>query len=587
MTNRKVFLILPLLIFLFFALQVRAASISLLPQVRTFGIGQEFSIDIKINTEDVFINATEATIRFPVDILEMTGVDKTNSVFGFWPDEPKISNEDGTLRFTGGTAKGISGDSLQILKMKFKTKGTGFADLTLIDAAVTASDGKGTNVLSTLKGTTITIETQVITPAPPLPASTKPLPTSQSSAIPSLIEAPKKVIREPVIAKNLPKKPELQVPLYPDESRWYNHVGEIAVFWELPPDVIQVSTRLSQSSDERPGDKELELFNGKTFGTLKEGIWYVRVQFRNSIGLGPPAYYKISVDTTPPIPFEIKIDTLASDNPIPEVRYETHDGFSGISHAVLFIDGKEFLKSTTTAVILPRQSPGKHNLLIRVFDLAGNSVESDLAFEVLPLPTPIIEFVTRSISQDEFIFVSGKSIPNALIDARVSNTSRQEIFKGTVPSDSSGNWKIAVDQPLSTGAYTLSVIARDERGATSFSTKEESFKVRPKTILSLGFIDLGWFDILLIAMVIITSGVGFATWWYVSKKNTRVAYKIIIGRDIEKLSTLLSDYLKELGGLQELHDPSRFTRATALIEKMKEVVAKMKKYLGEEVNRLK
>jgi hypothetical protein len=54
---------------------------------------------------------------------------------------------------------------------------------------------------------------------------------------------------------------------------------------------------------------------------------------------------------------------------------------------------------------------------VRVFDLAGNSVESDLAFEVLPLPTPVIEFVTRSISQDELIFASGKSIPNAYIQA--------------------------------------------------------------------------------------------------------------------------------------------------------------------------
>jgi hypothetical protein len=140
---------------------------------------------------------------------------------------------------------------------------------------------------------------------------------------------------------------------------------------------------------------------------------------------------------------------------------------------------------------------------------------------------------------------------------------------------------------LSTGKYTISVIARDERGATSFSTKEESFKVRPKTILSLGFIDLGWFEIFLIAMLMMISGAGLIAWWYISKTKTREAYKIIVGRDIEKLSTLLSGHLKELEGLQELHDPSRSTQATALIDKMKEVVAKMKKYLGEEVSKLK
>lgn len=572
-------------IIFFLAVSVNAATISLLPQARTFGIGQEFSVDIKINTENAFINASEATIRFPVDILELTTVDKTNSAFGFWPDEPKISNEDGTLRFTGGTAKGISGDSLQILKMKFKAKGAGLADLTLIDAAVTASDGKGTNVLSTLKGTTITIGTAVVTPAPPPPASQAPAIISPSVIPP--IEVPKKVIREPVIAKKLSQKPELRVPLYLDEARWYNHLGETAVFWNVPEDVIEVASVIDKSPTTKPQKPEQELFTGKNFGILKEGIWYIHVRFRNNIGWGETAHYKIAIDTTAPLPFEIKTDQVASDNPTPEVRYEAHDILSGISHALLFIDSKEFLKSTTTVSTLSPQSPGKHTLLVRVFDLASNSVESDLAFEILPLPTPIIEFVTRSVAQDELIFASGKSIPNTFIDARVSNTSQQEVFKGSVPSDSSGNWKIAVDKSLATGKYTISVIARDERGATSFSTKEELFKVRPKTILSLGFIDLGWFEIFLIAMIIVTSGAGLAAWRYVSQKNTRGAYKIIVGRDIEKLSTLLTDHLKELEDAQELHDPSRAAKVASLIERMKETIAKMKKYLGEEVSKLK
>lgn len=585
MFKRKVFFIFPFLVSLFFAFYTDAATISLLPQSRTFGIGQEFSVDIKINTEEASINAAEATIRFPVDILELTAIDKISSAFGFWPDEPKISNEEGTLKFTGGTAKGITGESLQILKMKFKAKGAGFADLTLHDGAVTASDGKGTNVLSQLKGTTITIGTEVVAPAKPssLPQAT----VSISPVIAPPIEEPKKIIRKPVIAQKLPLKPELRVPLYPDETRWYNHSGETAVFWNVPDDVIEVAGVIDKSPTTKPQKPEQELFTGKNFGVSKEGVWYIHVRFRNNVGWGETAHYKIAIDTTAPLPFEIKMDQLAGDNPTPEVRYEAHDILSGISHALLFVDDKEFLKSTTTVSTLSPQAPGKHNLLVRVFDLADNSVESDLAFEILPLPTPTIEFVTRSVFQDELIFASGKSIPNTFIDAHVSNTLRQEIFKGTVPSDNAGNWKIIIDKPLSIGGYTVSVVARDERGATSFSTKEESFKVRPKAILSLGFLDLGWFEILLIAMLVIVSGASLTAWRYVSKTKTREAYRIIVGRDIEKLSTLLSNHLKELEGLQELHDPSRSTQAKALIDRMKEVVVKMKKYLGEEVSKLK
>jgi len=152
MANKKVFFVLPLFIFFIFTSRLNAATISLLPQARTFGIGQEFSVDIKIDTEEMYINAGQATLIFPVDILELSSVDKSSSVFSFWPDEPKISNDEGVLNFTGGTAKGISGGALQILKINFKAKRAGFAELTLRDAAVTASDGKGTNVLEEMRG---------------------------------------------------------------------------------------------------------------------------------------------------------------------------------------------------------------------------------------------------------------------------------------------------------------------------------------------------------------------------------------------------------------------------------------------------
>lgn len=583
MTNKK-FLILSIFTFFFFASDINAAALSLLPQARTFDIGQEFGVDIIINTEEAYINAAQATILFPAGSLELLSVDRTGSVFGFWTDEPGISNEDGTLIFTGGTTKGIAGGALQVLKMKFKAKNAGFAELNIRDAAVTASDGRGTNILSALKGTSITIGagTAVIAPAEPPPVK---LPDTAITTPPP--EAPKKIIREPVAAKNLPQKPQLRVPLYPDEARWYNHVGEVMVFWNLPPDVLQVSTRLSRAPDKLPGEKDAELFTGKNFGVLKEGIWYIRVQFRNNVGWGEIAYYKISIDTTVPSPFDIKMDAPASDNPAPEIRYEAHDALSGISHALIFVDDKEFLRSTTTAMALPVQALGKHALLIRIFDLAGNSVESDIAFEILPLPAPVIEFFTESASQGESIFISGRSIPNISVEVRAIDASAREVFRGSVLSDGSGNWKIAIDRPLATGKYTILAIARDERGAKSYPAEEKSFTVRPKTILSFGLIDLGWFEIFLISMLVIISGASLIAWRYVAKKSIRDAYKIIVGRDIEKLGTILSDDLKELEGLQESHDPSRSTQSAAGISRMKETILKMKKYIGEEVRKLK
>ena len=46
----------------------------------------------------------------------------------------------------------MNGLSLQILKIVFRVKGNGVANVILDDAAVTANDGLGTNILSLVRG---------------------------------------------------------------------------------------------------------------------------------------------------------------------------------------------------------------------------------------------------------------------------------------------------------------------------------------------------------------------------------------------------------------------------------------------------
>lgn len=570
--------------FLGSAFSANAATISLLPQARTFGIGQEFSVDIKIDTEEAYINASQATVRFPVSMLELLSVDKANSAFGFWVEEPKISNDEGTLIFTGGTTSGISGGSLQILKLKFKAKGAGLAEVALQDAAVTASDGKGTNVLSALKGTSVSVGTQVVPSVAPVVSVPSKAPIVTTPIVPAA--EPQKIVREAVVAQKLPEKPTLRVPLYSDATRWYNHQEEAAVFWDVPSDAIEAAVLVDHSPLTKPQKSESELLTGKNLGILKEGVWYVHVRFRNNIGWSETSHYKISIDATPPLPFEIK-DSLTSDNPTPEIRYEAHDALSGISHSVLFLDGKEFLKGTTTSTVLPPQLPGPHTVLVRVFDLAGNSAESDLKFEILPLATPIVDFVSSSIIQGESVYASGKSIPDAFVDVRILDKLKREVFSDSAKSDGRGDWKISISEPMPTGTYAVSITARDERGARSFPAEGGALKVHPRTIVSLGgFVDLGWFEILLIVILLITSAGSFVAWRYVSKNKTREAYKMIVGRDVNKFVDMLLSFLKELESAGDLNEDSRRVKQKALIEQARETVAKMKKYIGEEVNKL-
>ncbi|MBI2450702.1 MAG: hypothetical protein HYV47_04185 [Candidatus Nealsonbacteria bacterium] len=569
--------------------QTDAAILSAVPEKRTVIPGEFLIIDIKANTEDVSVNAAQATVRFPSNILELTEADKTGSVLSFWVEEPLISNEDGTLKFIGGTVSGVSGSALQILKIKFKAVGAGTAEISMNDAVITANDGRGTNVLSMIQGTNIAVSPEAITPKAPEAAA--------PSAEQPQIEQPQPIEREAVPAAGLPSQPKLRVPLYPDESRWYNHLGEVVTFWDVPDDVIKIATAIDHIPSTSPENVETDLFTGKSFGQLSEGVWYIHVQFKNNIGWGPETHYKISIDTTPPLAFEAGVDEEVNDNPAPKIFFETFDSLSGVSRALIYVDNQEPIETKKTSLILPLQPPGKKLLKVRFFDLAGNSVEDDLEFEILALPTPIIEFVTKRVSRDEAVFISGAALPSAFVDLRVY-TKAAEVLKQTAQTDTSGKWGLSLKEPLLIGDYTITATSRDERGALSFPSAPEEFKIRPRTILSIGPVDFGYFEIFIIIILMIFAGAGFYGWYYFGLKKKRESYAIIIARDVEKMHNLLENNLIKLEeNLRSLEkfinpitkdiDPTMQEESLVFIGKMKEVLGKIKKYVKKEVEELR
>lgn len=574
----KYFIITALLTFFCVPLiRAEAATISVFGEKKIFGAGEEFTLDIKVDTEDLGINAAQATVNFPISILELVSVDKQGSVFNFWVEEPLIANENGTLKFIGGTAKGVSGSSLQILKLKLKARGAGEATINIGEAVVTASDGRGTNVLSEIKGINIVVVARGAVLLVP-----QPTPVAQ--------EAPQRVVRTAISGASLPQAPELRVPAYPDPARWYNHLADAIVLWEVPSDITQVATAITQNPNTDPQKVELELFNGKNFGVLKEGIWYAHVQFRNNVGWGKIVHYRIAIDTTAPLPFEAFIDEQVTQNPSPTLNFESQDSLSGISRAAIVIDGRAPIETVEKGLKIPPQLLGKHNALVKIFDFAGNSIEDDLEFEILPLPQPTLNFLTQSVSQDDFVYVSGKAVPNGFVDLTVIGEGGQEVFRGSPGSDNLGNWEIIIEQTFPLGNYMLSGRARDDRGAISFPADLGVFKIKAKSILSLGFIELGWFEIAIIIVLIVVSLVSISSWYYIARENKRRAYGIVAGRDVDKLANLLSNDLKAIEEwvkrVKTIETKDK-TEARFLFKKMKETILKMKKYLGEEVEKLK
>ena len=259
------------------------------PATGEYGVGKEISIDFKIDSDGVGLNAAQATIRFPKDTLTVKSIDKTGSTFNFWLEEPAFSNEDGVITFVGGTPYGVSGASLQVVHIVFTSKGSGSAPITITDAAVTASDGNGTNILSKTNGAVFTIS-----------------PTATAPAI--IVPAPKQITREVAPASGLPEKPTLTIPLYPDPATWYNLSNIFAVNFALPRNISEISTAINKQPNFTPTEESEGLFDSKTFAALSDGIWYLHVRFQNGIGWGATTHYRIAVDTHPPLPFAVTSD---------------------------------------------------------------------------------------------------------------------------------------------------------------------------------------------------------------------------------------------------------------------------------------
>ena len=421
--------------------QVFAASnLSLVSEVQTAGIGQQFSVSLLLDTEEN-INAAQGIVSFSPSVLQMVSVDNGSSIFNFWVEDPTISNDVGTMSFVGGSSKIVNGKKLKILTMKFKAVGIGNSNIKFSNGVVTADDGLGTNVLSIVKETSVIVSGTVI-------------PGTAVTTAPAVVSAPAQpkpamVERVPVAVKNLPSAPKLSVGLYPDEKKWYSQIGEATVFWDLPTDVISVSILVDKNPNGKPVTFEKQLFDGKNIGILEEGVNYVHVKFKNNVGNGPISTYRIALDTTAPLDFKVQMpEGLKISNPSPTINFSTNDSLSGKAFYSVIIDAQTPIKTESEELKLPLLEPGEHSVLVKAFDNAGNGAEASLSFEILPIASPEIKFVTQPFysDSDSALLVRGSGLPSAITLLSIVKPDGVVSARASARADETGEWEYSFSE---------------------------------------------------------------------------------------------------------------------------------------------
>ena len=564
---------------LFTASVAHAAVLYWVPTVGGWEIGGTITADLKIDSEGVGINAAQATISFPQGLLEVSTINKSDSAFSFWLEEPSFSNTAGTISFVGGTPYGVSGASIKVLTATFTVKGPGAASITATDAAITASDGAGTNVLSKTIDAAYTLTAKR--------EATSPLPPGITVAPPTVVTPPQQIVRPVVQAEQTPKKPVVRIALYPDTSVWNNVSNIFTANWDLPRDVTEVSTEINNQPNFQPRTSK-GLFDSQSFPALQDGTWYLHTRFRNTEGWGETAHERLTIDTKAPLPFTItSSESGSSDNPSPVLSFKTSDPLSGIYEYQVRVNGDAWvtipLSEFTGSWKITPLAPGAHQITVRAIDRAGNSIESSISQETLPITSPSIITTTEQLFSDETkgLTIQGTALPSTEIILTLT-MSEINIEERVIPVDMRGNWEYTYSEPLRNGVYKATVINRDVRGALSLAVESAEMQVMERPIVQLGKVSIGKNGALILLLLLIAGGFTAGYLFFKARREKVVLRVSLAESDASKIFNVINADIEKVDRARSTETPADDEFA---VNKLRENAKKMSGYLRKAIGR--
>jgi hypothetical protein len=414
---------------------------------------QEMTVRVMLDTGGQPVNAVDGRIVFDPKELTVERIDRDASILSSWPTEPRYDNDVGEIVFAGSmpATTTFSGDRGEILTLLLRGVRSTETHLRFDRAsAVLAGDGTGGNVLAELRSGRYVFAPKESSP-----------PVSESGG---------EVLGAETVA--------ISSPTHPDESVWYR-AKDASFTWSNPPGVVRVRTALT----DRPTSRGTRTFDPpidkRDVGDVPEGISYFHVTQEFSDGTERTMHYRLQIDTTPPSVFELREDD-ARDPTDPTVAFVVNatDTHSGIDRITFSLDGKgasEWRDVASRKYVLSGVAFGDHRLHAVAYDRAGNTVERDLAFSVLPLSAPTF-VVEGTFREGDRLRAHGTAKPDTTLRVYFSPEA-SEARSESVPVQSDGTFVFESQTVLRPGKYRVSADIVDARGATSDRIAEETILV--------------------------------------------------------------------------------------------------------------
>jgi Cohesin domain len=121
---------------------VSAATLKVDSEFSALHVGDVFTVDLSVDTERETLNAIEASVVFPTELLEYIASDDSESVISLFVAKPTYA--DNQVSFSGITPGGFSDSGARLLTLTFKVIGVGQGNIEINEAAALLHDGLGT-----------------------------------------------------------------------------------------------------------------------------------------------------------------------------------------------------------------------------------------------------------------------------------------------------------------------------------------------------------------------------------------------------------------------------------------------------------
>jgi hypothetical protein len=496
--------------FLFSISSANAASLYFYPSTNSCLVGQEFTASVYVSSPDQAMNAVSGVVSFPSDKLEVSSLSKTGSIISIWTEEPSFSNSTGTINFEGVALNpGFTGAVGKVISIVFKVKAPGTSTLSFSSGSVLANDGNGTDILSGTKTASFSLNTGT-TPQPP--------PTPPPANTPSSTEA-----------AGLPGAPVISSSTNPDPEEWYsNSTPEFS--WNLSSDTSAIKILYDGNPNSVPRVLYAPPISEKDLTGIKDGIHYFHVQFSNANGWGPISNFKFQIDTQKPTEFNItQIQPVSLTDPNVKFTFDAQDQTSGIDHYEVYVDDPETSESWIddgSHVYQTTASSGKHVLVARAVDRAGNYLANFAEFTIYKVEPPTITYYPRELQAGEVFAVEGKTMyPNADVSIYLQKRNGNK-YSWVVKSDENGNFVFTADKRLDNGDYELWATNKDANGLSSGPTVKMPVLIGFQVLLKLGQWNITIIDIIVILSVLILVLLAFLIYMHykfkkISKKVSR------------------------------------------------------------------